>query len=93
MINSIGQSVSSAVEASKLRAAGKSGATASTASVDAGDATETVSSPAARMAAEGAPVDLDRIAAIKAAIASGNYPVDPQRIADRMVDLDLPVRD
>jgi negative regulator of flagellin synthesis FlgM len=42
------------------------------------------------MAAEGAPVDIDRIAAIKAAIASGNYPVDANRIADRMLALDLP---
>ena len=43
-----------------------------------------------RMAAEGAPVDMDRIAAIKAAIASGNYPVNPSVIADRMMALDLP---
>jgi len=42
------------------------------------------------MAAEGAPVDMDRIAAIKAAIASGNYPVNPSVIADRMMALDLP---
>jgi negative regulator of flagellin synthesis FlgM len=32
---------------------------------------------------------MDRIAAIKAAIASGNYPVDPAAIAERMVALDL----
>jgi negative regulator of flagellin synthesis FlgM len=43
------------------------------------------------MAAEGAPVDMDRVAAIKAAIASGNYPVDPAAIADKMLALDLPV--
>lgn len=43
------------------------------------------------MAAEGAPIDMDRVAAIKAAIASGNYPVNPSAIAERMVALDLPV--
>ena len=43
------------------------------------------------MAAEGAPVDMDRVAAIKAAIASGNYPVDPAVIADKMLALDLPI--
>jgi len=41
------------------------------------------------MAAEGAPVDMDRIAAIKSAIASGNYPVNPSAIAERMIALDL----
>jgi negative regulator of flagellin synthesis FlgM len=42
------------------------------------------------MAAEGAPVDIDRVAAIKSAIASGNYPVNADRIAERMLALDLP---
>ena len=46
---------------------------------------------AARMAAQGAPVDLARIARIKQAIASGNYPVDPEKIAEKMLDLDLPI--
>jgi negative regulator of flagellin synthesis FlgM len=42
------------------------------------------------MAAQGAPLDMDKIGRIKAAIASGNYPVDPEKIADSMIDLDLP---
>ena len=42
------------------------------------------------MAAEGAPVDSARVAEIKAAIASGNYPVDAEKIAEKMIDLDLP---
>jgi negative regulator of flagellin synthesis FlgM len=45
------------------------------------------------MASEGAPVDMDKIAAIKAAIASGNYPVDADAIAERMIALDLPAAD
>lgn len=89
MIKSVGQSLNAAVEASRLRESGKTRAFA----VDVTGARSsgaTSASPAARMAAEGAPVDLDRVAAIKAAIASGNYPVDPAAIADRMLALDLP---
>ena len=42
------------------------------------------------MAAQGAPVDLERISRVKQAISSGQYPVDPDKIAERMIDLDLP---
>jgi negative regulator of flagellin synthesis FlgM len=42
------------------------------------------------MAAQGAPVDVARVARVKQAIASGNYPVDPDKIAEKMLDLDLP---
>ena len=51
------------------------------------------SSPAAEMAALGAPVDTDKVAAIRTAIAEGRYPVDPDRIAERMLALDLPAND
>ncbi len=43
------------------------------------------------MAAQGAPVDSARIERVKQAIASGKYPVDPDKIAEKMLDLDLPV--
>ena len=46
--------------------------------------------PAAEMAAEGAPVDMGKVAAIRAAIAEGRYPVDPDKIAASMIALDLP---
>lgn len=42
-------------------------------------------SPAADMAAQGAPVDGGKVAAIKAAIAEGRYPVDPAKIADAIL--------
>lgn len=88
MIKSVGQSISAAIEATRLRESGKTRASAATgASGSAASASST--SPAARMASEGAPVDMDRIAAIKAAIASGNYPVNPSAIAERMIALDL----
>ncbi len=41
------------------------------------------------MAAEGAPVDAEKVAAVRAAIAEGRYPVDPDKIAASMVALDL----
>ncbi|CAN5446213.1 hypothetical protein BH10PSE12_BH10PSE12_23920 [soil metagenome] len=90
MINSVGQTLSSALEAAKLREGNKARATASPSAPSLGETVASSASPASRMAAEGAPVDLDRIAAIKSAIASGNYPVDADRIADRMLSLDLP---
>ena len=87
MIKSVGQSISAAIEATRLRESGKTRASATTGSTGSA-ASASSASPAARMAAEGAPVDMDRIAAIKAAIASGNYPVNPSAIAERMVALD-----
>ena len=88
MIKSVGQSISAAIEATRLRESGKTRASATTGSTGSA-ASASSASPAARMAAEGAPVDMDRIAAIKAAIASGNYPVNPSAIAERMIALDL----
>lgn len=40
----------------------------------------------------GAPVDSAKVEAIRTAIQSGRYPIDPDRIAQRMLDLDLPRR-
>lgn len=91
MINGIGQAMSSAIEASKLRESGQAKVVSITSALTA--AASPSLSPAARMAGEGAPVDLDKVAAIKAAIASGNYPVDPDAIAEKMLSLDLPAAD
>ncbi len=45
------------------------------------------------LVAGGPPVDSARVAAIRAAIAEGRYPVDAEKIAERMVALDLPQRE
>ena len=90
MIKSVGQMIGSPVDLAKLREGGKAKATSavsSEASVQGSEAS--ASTPAARMAAQGAPIDMDRVSAIKEAIASGNYPVDADRIAERMIALDL----
>ena len=43
----------------------------------------------AREQAVSAPVDFARVARIKQAIASGNYPIAPETIADRLLALKL----
>ena len=91
MIKSIGQSVTAGIEAAKLRETAKGRAVAAPASSTATTSVSGVSNPASRMAALGAPVDMNRVAQIKEAIASGHYPVDADKIAARMLDLDLPI--
>ena len=91
MIKSVGGQIGAAIDAAQLRAGGRIKPADLLSSSDMSEASGASPTPAARMAALGAPIDSDRIAEIRAAIASGNYPVDPARIADRMLALDLPV--
>lgn len=51
-----------------------------------------VSSPSlvAALAEAGPPVNSEKIQAIRQAIASGAYPIDPKAIAAKMIALDLP---
>ncbi len=51
------------------------------------------SNPVAAMASQGAPVDSAKVAAVRAAIAEGRYPINPDKIAAAMIDLDLPLFD
>ena len=52
-----------------------------------------VESSVAGLVAAGPPVDSEKVAMIRAAIAEGRYPVDAERIAERMIALDLDRRD
>ncbi|WP_419813787.1 flagellar biosynthesis anti-sigma factor FlgM [Glacieibacterium sp.] len=45
---------------------------------------------AARALAQSPPVDAGKVAALRTAIASGSYAIDPGKIAEKMVALDLP---
>ena len=45
------------------------------------------------LVAEGPPIDEAKVAEIRAAIADGCYPVDADKIAERMIALDLPRRE
>ena len=51
-----------------------------------------VKSAVLELVSGGAPVDTARVEAVKTAIRDGRYPVDPDRIAARMLDFDFPRR-
>lgn len=89
MIKPVGQAMSAAIEAAKLRETRQPRAVAPKAT-DTATTSNAVANPVAQIAQAGAPIDLDKISRIKQAIASGNYPVDADAIAEKMVDLDLP---
>jgi negative regulator of flagellin synthesis FlgM len=48
-----------------------------------------ISNTVAQMAAEGAPIETDRVSALKAAIKAGTYKADPQAIARAMISSDI----
>ena len=50
---------------------------------------DAVSTTVSRIAAQGAPIDVDRVSALKAAIRSGQYRADPQAIAGGMINSDM----
>jgi len=52
----------------------------------------TITTPAAELAAQGAPIDTAKVEAIRTAIANGTYKIDAKAIADRMIALDLPAK-
>jgi negative regulator of flagellin synthesis FlgM len=54
------------------------------------EAAKAQSTPAAEMAAQGAPIDMGKVAAIRARISDGTYKIDAKAIADKMIALDLP---
>ncbi|MCE7797351.1 flagellar biosynthesis anti-sigma factor FlgM [Sphingobium sufflavum] len=91
MIKPVGTGMTPAIDAGKLRETAQTRTAAPVTPVPGSATTErVVANPAARVAQQGAPIDMEKIAKIKAAIASGNYPVDADAIAERMVELDLP---
>jgi len=53
-------------------------------------ASQNVTTPAAELASQGAPVDTSKVAAIREAIANGTYKIDAKAIAERMIATDLP---
>jgi len=53
------------------------------------NAASPVRSAIANLAALGAPVDEARVANIREALANGSYVIDAQKLADKMLELDL----
>jgi len=89
MINSVGKPGQGQVEISRTPVEGQApvgGVPEALARGKAGG----VESSVFELVADGAPVDDDKVASIRAAIAEGRYSVDADRIAERMVALDLP---
>lgn len=91
MINSIGLSTGSSLAGVGAHSAAQRGeATQRTSSLTAApEDRAAVSTTVSQIAAQGAPVDVDRVAALKAAIRSGQYRVDPKAIAGGMISGDL----
>lgn len=89
MINGIGKSGPGRLELVRS-SVDRSGASAKAGDAPAQRQVAAASSFLAEIASAGAPVDAGKVAAIRAAIAEGRYPVDPEKIAQSMLDLDLP---
>jgi negative regulator of flagellin synthesis FlgM len=96
MINGVGPAGTGRVETARAEASRRGGAAQNIVPIrsEATDeaAQSSPSNPAAALAALGAPIDAAKIARVRDAIASGNYPVNPQAIAEKMIALDLPAR-
>ncbi len=89
MIKGIGSAGAGQVDAARAQAAQRGAAPKLPDAADPSAGAAPVS-PAVQLAAAGAPVDTDKVAAVRTAIAAGRYVIDPQAIADRMIALDLP---
>ena len=85
MINRIGDSKTGRIAGAPV-AAERTSASAKTGDAAAKQTGASVSA-VAEMVAKGPPIDAAKVAAIKAAIAQGHYPVDPIRIAEGMIAL------
>jgi negative regulator of flagellin synthesis FlgM len=89
MLDGIGKSGTGRIDAQRA-ALGKAAAAAPVGAPANGAKSVGVGGTIADLVASGPPVDSDKVARIRAAIAAGNYPVDANRIAEAMIALDLP---
>jgi len=90
MIKSIAPGAANRIEPLRTKGAEQGGAAAQTDGVS-GHVTPRDAEPtlASRLVAGGPPVDLDKIAELRARIADGSYAVDPRAIAEKMIEQDL----
>lgn len=91
MIDGLGRVGAGRVEPTRV-ALDKTQASAKTGDALAQGASGAPATAAAALAQSGPPVDSAKVAAIRTAIAEGRYPVDADKIAERMIALDLPER-
>jgi|GEM_PF-541586 len=95
MINGIGSNGKGRIDLARTDAAQRGAAAsvlASSVKSETTAAEDKPTNPATTLAALGAPIDSDKIAAIRSAIAEGRYPVNPKAIAEKMIALDLPLK-
>lgn len=94
MINGIGSTGKGRIDGARTDPAlrGTAAAAASPVASEATAKSEKPSNPAADLAALGAPVNAQKVAEIRAAIAEGRYPVNAEAIAEKMIALDLPLK-
>lgn len=90
MIDGVGKGGSGRIELG--RGAEKSAPSAAVGNATTRGRSGPVESAVFELVGAGAPVDSAKVSAIRAAIAEGRYPVDADRIAERMIALDLPAR-
>lgn len=91
MINSIGSSATSLGGVNSQSGTQRSETVAKTSvPVAAQEDRGAVSTTSAQIVSAGAPVDTDRVSALRAAIKAGTYKADPQAIAGKMIASDLP---
>jgi len=89
MVTAVGGSgLTRAIDLLRGDAAVRSTPTQESKAPKAGEATS--KNPVAMLAAAGVPIDAAKVASVRQAIAQGQYPIDPQRIAHAMINLDLP---
>ena len=86
MINRVGESRVGALNVPRV-GAGSPAAAPKAGDAPAGTKSGSAGAVVADIVAKGPPVDDAKVAAIKAAIAQGRYPVDPVRIAEGMIAL------
>jgi negative regulator of flagellin synthesis FlgM len=92
MINGIGPTGSGRVDAPRSDTVQRGAPAAKLVAVKSDAAEGATLNPAAELAASGPPIDAEKVAAIRAAIAEGRYPIDPKAIAQKMIELDLPAK-
>lgn len=83
MINSIGPTGTGAADAIRNQAVQKGTPVEKTSLKP--EVAQAAPNPAAELAAAGPPVDTDKVAQVRAAIANGSYNLDIQAIANRMI--------
>lgn len=92
MISGIGPTGAGRIDATRSDVVQRGTPAAPLVAVKTDAAESTTLNPAADLAAAGPPIDAEKVAAIRAAISEGRYPIDPKTIAEKMIELDLPAQ-